>query len=190
MRRAWNAEEIDYLKDHIGFYKMTTIAETMGRSLESIRVKMNRLGLSNTKLQTGLLTIGELAKLLKVDRNTIKWWIQKYDLPYKKKVTRESKSFYLIDSSDFWKWAKLHKNKVQFSNIDSRALLPEPEWVEEERRKDQQVVKKKVYKFWTTKEDQRLLQFRKEGLTYVEIGKRMDRSSISVERRYKRITHS
>ena len=59
-----------------------------------------------------------------------------------------------------------------------------------ERQKDKQIVKKKVYKNWTTKEDQRLLELRKKGLTYAEIGLRMNRSSISVERRYKRITYT
>ena len=190
MRKEWNTEEIEYLQEHIGIHKIPTIAQTIGRSYTSVIVKMKRLGLSNTKLQTGFLTIGELAKVLKVDRNTIRWWIKRHDLPYKKRVTRQSKSFYLIDSSDFWEWAERHKEKVQFSNIDSQVLLPEPEWVDEERRKDKQIVKKKVYKNWTTKEDQRLLELRKKGLTYAEIGLRMNRSSISVERRYKRITYT
>ena len=101
---------------------------------------------------------------------------------------QKSKSFYLIDPSNFWKWAGMHKEKVQFSNIEPQVLLPEPDWVDEERRKDKQIVKKKVYKYWTTKEDQRLLELRKEGLTYAEIGQRMKRSATSVAHRYKRIT--
>lgn len=188
MRQEWNNEEIEYLKEHIGFRKISIIAQNMGRSYESVRIKMNRLGMSNTKSQTGLVTMGELAKLLKVERNTIKGWVERHGLSCMKKITRNSKRFYLIHPSDFWKWAETHKEKVQFSNIDSQVLLPEPEWVDEERRKDRQIVKKKVYKNWTTKEDQRLLELRKKGLTYAEVGLRMNRSSISVERRYKRIT--
>lgn len=188
MGKAWEIEEIDYLQEHIGFHKVPTIAQTIGRSYSSVIIKMKRLGLSNTKIQTGYLTIGELAKALKVDRNTIRWWIKRHGLRYKKRVTRKSKSFYFIDSSDFWDWAETHKDKVQFSNIDSQVLLPEPAWVEEERKKDQQSVKKRSYKCWTTKEDQRLLELRKQGLTYAEIGERMNRSPLSIERRYKRIS--
>ena len=78
----------------------------MDRTYTAVIVKMKRLGLSNTKLQTGFLTIGELAKVLKVDRTTIRWWIKRHGLPYKKRITRKSKSFHLIDSSEFWEWAE------------------------------------------------------------------------------------
>ena len=111
-----------------------------------------------------------------MDRTTIRWWIKRHGLPYKKRITRKSKSFYLIDSSGFWKWAERHKDKVQFSNIDSQVLLPEPDWIEEERLKDQHIVKKRKYQYWTTKEDLRLLELRKKGLTYAGIGERMNRS--------------
>ena len=187
MRKEWNTEEIEYLKEHIGAHKLAIIASNMGRSYESVRIKMNRLGMSNTKSQTGLVTMGELAKLLKVERNTVKGWVERHGLPCMKKVTRNSKRFYFIHPSDFWKWAEIHKEKVQFSNIDSQVLLPEPAWVDMERRKDKQIVKKKGYQYWTMKQDHRLLELRKKGLTYSEIGERMNRSSISIERRYKRI---
>lgn len=187
MRKQWTTEEIDYLKENVGFRKLTIIAKTMDRSDGSIRVKMNRLGISNTKLQLGFLTVGELAKILKVDRNTIKRWIEKYDLPHKKKVTRNIKKFYFINPPDFWLWAEKHKEKIQFSSIESLLLLPEPDWVNDEKRKERQIAKKKNYQYWTTKEDQRLLKLRKEGFTYKEIGERMNRSSISIARRYKRI---
>ncbi|MBS4189964.1 helix-turn-helix domain-containing protein [Bacillus sp. FJAT-49705] len=187
MSKVWNLEEIEYLKEQIGVHKITTIAQTMDRSYHSVIVKMNRLGISNTKLHTGLITIGELAKLVKVDRNTVKWWVEKHGLPCTKKVTRKSKGFYFIDPSDFWKWAEENKDRVQFSNIDSKVLLPEPEWVQEERQKENDVVKKRAYKTWTTKEDQLLLKLRSEGLTFTEIAVKMNRSSISVARRIKRI---
>lgn len=190
MRREWDTEEIGYLKEYLGFHKVTTIAKNLDRTYESVRVKMNRLGLSNTKLQTGLVTIGELSQLLRVERNIIKGWVEKHGLPCIKKVTRKSKSFYFVDPSDFWKWAEIHKEKVQFSNIGFQVLLPEPDWVAEERKREREnhLVKKRVYKYWTTREEQTLLGLRKKGLTYKEIGQRMNRSPSSVARRYKRIT--
>lgn len=187
MRKDWNNDDIDYLKEHIGVHKIPVIARSMERSYESVRVKMTRLGLSKTKSQTGFLTMGELARHLKIERKTVQGWVDRHGLPCMKKVTRKCKRFYLISPSDFWDWANINKEKVQFSDIEPQTLLPEPEWVAEERQKDKEVVKKKPYKYWTTKEDQRLLELRNNGFTYSVIGEKMNRSSISVERRYKRI---
>jgi len=191
VRREWRKDEINYLKECIGFQKITTIAKNLDRSYESVRLKMNRLGISNTKAQTGFVTMGELAKILKIERNTIRGWAKNHGLPCMKRVVRRSKSFYFIDPIDFWNWAEMHKEKIQFSNINSQVLLPEPEWVDHERKKerDNHIIKKKNYKYWTTGEDQRLLELRKNGLTFKEIGVRMNRSSHSVAGRYKRITY-
>ena len=54
---------------------------------------MKRLGLSNTKLQTGFLTIGELAKVLKVDRNTIRWWIKRHVYPIRRELPDSLRAF-------------------------------------------------------------------------------------------------
>lgn len=174
----------------MGLYKLTTIAQNLNRSYESVRVKMTRLYLSNTKVQTGYLTFHELATLLKVDRNTVKGWAENYNLPYIKKATRTSKYFYFVDPADFWEWAELHKDKVRFSDIDPHSILPEPKWVERERRKDAYTTKKRRYQKWTTKEETLLIELRKKGLSYKEIGEQMGRTAISVERRYKRIVVS
>ncbi|WP_100401678.1 helix-turn-helix domain-containing protein [Bacillus sp. FJAT-42315] len=189
MRKEWCTDEIEYLKEYVGFQKISSIAKKLDRSFESVLVKMNRLGLANTKSQTGLVTLGELSKILQVDRNTIKWWMKKHHLPFIQKVTRKSKSFYFIDPCQFWKWAEIHKEKITFSNIPYQALPPEPAWVKEERikEKENQLCKKRTYKCWTTKEDQRLIQLRQEGLTYAEIGRRMNRSVNSIIRRYERV---
>ncbi|WP_203363265.1 helix-turn-helix domain-containing protein [Bacillus sp. REN10] len=190
MRKEWCTDEIEYLKEYAGFQKVSNIAKKLDRSFESVLVKMNRLGLANTKSQTGLVTIGELAKILQVDRNTIKWWMKKHQLPFMQKVTRKSKSFYFVDPYQFWKWAEKNKDKITFSNIPHQALPPEPAWVKEERVKEKEhcLSKKRTYKCWTTKEDQLLIQLRQEGLTYAEIGRRMNRSINSIIRRYERVT--
>jgi len=187
VRRNWTSDEITYLKDNVGLYKLTTIAQNLDRSYESVRVKMTRIYLSNTKSQTGYLTFHELATLLKVDRNTVKGWAENHNLPYFKKATRARKYFYFVDPSDFWEWAEQHKDKVQFSDIDPHSIPPEPEWVENERRKDKCTTKKRRYQKWTTKEETLLIELRKKGLSYKEIGEQMGRTAISVERRYKRI---
>ncbi|WP_100332356.1 Myb-like DNA-binding domain-containing protein [Bacillus xiapuensis] len=189
LRKEWNTEEVEYLKENVGFHNLAKMADKLGRSFESVRIKMHRIGLSNTKSQTGLITAGELAKILQVDRNTVKWWMKKYGLPCKKKVTRKSKQFYFIDPRTFWEWASGHKEKVVFSRIPPHALPPEPDWVTQERRKEtfHQLCKQRPYKPWTTKEDQKLIELRQKGLTYAEIGEQMNRTANSVIRRYSRL---
>ncbi|MFJ7825458.1 helix-turn-helix domain-containing protein [Psychrobacillus sp. NPDC096623] len=190
MRKVWISEEIDYLSENIGLQKVSTIAKNLNRSYDSVKVKMTRLGLSNTKLQLGYFTTGELANLLKVDRSTVRLWMKDHALPYKKRVTRESKSFYFIGPSDFWKWAEQHKDKVQFLAIEEQVLLPEPSWVEKERKKerDHQLIKKRRYRNWTIQEDRKLIALRSESLTFNEIAVKMNRTPTSVRNRYKRIT--
>lgn len=119
----------------------------------------------------------------------IKCWISQYNLPYIKKVTRQSKSFYFIDPLEFWKWSEIHKDKIQFLNIEEQTLLPEPEWVGEERLKERENkhIKKRVYHLWTTKEDKRLLMLRSKGYSHQEISQIMNRSIHSVSIRFKRL---
>ncbi|WP_313803462.1 helix-turn-helix domain-containing protein [Cytobacillus sp.] len=190
MRKVWSDDELLFLEDNIGMYKVSTIAQKLERSYESVRVKMTRLKISNTRQHTGLVTIGELAAILKVDRATVRAWTKKHGLPFSQKITRQSRKFYFIDPSEFWNWAAFHKEKIQFSNIDPQTLLPEPEWVAEERAKDQYITKKKTYQTWTTKEDDKLLALRSQGYKFKEIGMLMNRSAISVERRHKKIIHT
>ncbi|MBD1381386.1 helix-turn-helix domain-containing protein [Metabacillus arenae] len=47
--------------------------------------------------------------------------------------------------------------------------------------------KQRTYKHWSTLEDRELLQLREEGLKYREIAKKLDRSPLSVEKRYRKI---
>lgn len=187
MRKEWTAEEIDFLQDQIGVYKITTIAKKMNRSRNSVIMKINRLGLSNTKKETGLLTIGELARQIKVDRNTVKGWVEKHGLQCTRKIPRDAKRFYFVDPADFWKWAEVHKDKVSFSKIEPYSILPEPSWVENERQKDLEITKKRAYRNWTIEEDKRLLEYKNQGFTYKEIGQIMNRSTHSIEHRFKRM---
>ncbi|RKQ28167.1 helix-turn-helix domain-containing protein [Oceanobacillus halophilus] len=89
MGMIWSNEEIEYLKDDAGFVKMSTIAKNLGRSFDSVQIKMKRLNINHTKSQTGMLTMHELATILGVDRKTVEGWVHRHGLPCKKKVTKE-----------------------------------------------------------------------------------------------------
>ena len=192
MGLLWTYEEIEYLKDNVGKIKLSTIATNLGKTNTAVLLKIKKLNLGNTKENTGLITLNGLANILNVDRATVKGWADRHSLPFKKSITREKRHFHLIHPEEFWNWAYLNKGKVQFMNVERNVLAPEPEWVEEERRKEMQslVKKKRSYQTWTTSADRQLIYYRNKGLTYREIGERLHRTPISVERRYQRIKRS
>jgi hypothetical protein len=133
-----------------------------------------------------MITLGELAGLLGIDRTIVAWWQEKHGLPVKKKITRSKKTFMFVDAEEFWAWAKLYADKIDFSKIERNSILPEPEWVEEKRKKNL-AYKKRNYKSWTTKEDSLLIQMVNTGYPKENIAKTLGRSVISVERRIPRV---
>ncbi|WP_077210836.1 hypothetical protein [Bacillus dakarensis] len=182
-RRNWTIEEIEFLKENLGFMKIPTIANRLNRTESSVLVKMKRLGLSNTKSFTGLLTMNELAKLLKVDSKSVKLWIEHHGLKCSKKVTRSIKAFYFISAEDFWEWAYYNKDRMDFSKIERHTILPEPGWVEQERLYNRNT----NYKTWTVNEVRIMMELVSSGRTLSDVGKKLDRSPLSIKRKYDRI---
>lgn len=46
------------------------------------------------------------------------------------------------------------------------------------------------YRHWSTSEEQRLYELRKQGLKFREIGEKLERTAISVEKRYRKLMNS
>lgn len=186
MTKYWNEEEIRYLKDNIGTLKVTTISINLGRTETAVLIKMKRLGIGNTKEQSGMMTTGELAKILKVDRTTVRGWEQRHGLPIKKKITRSEKMFKFIDNEEFWVWAGKNKDKIKFSNIERNYIPPEPEWVEPLRFKNEEY-QEKTYKQWTTIEQKRLIAMMNQNYSKQRMAKELGRSVISIGNRIKKV---
>jgi len=182
-RRNWTREEEAYLAKYAGMYRIDVIAKNLDRTSISVELKMKRMGLSNTRDQVGLITMGELARLLGVDRNTVKHWADRHKLPYIKRKTKKEKTFYFVDTNRFWDWADNNREKVDFSRIERHAIPPEPKWVEPLRQER----KETRYKPWTIQEEKQLLEQMKHRKPLADIAKSMNRSLTSVERKYYRI---
>lgn len=181
-RRTWTKEEEAYLSKYAGKHRIDVMAQNLNRTPISVELKMKRMGLSNTRDQVGLLTMGELARLLGVDRNIVKHWADRHGLPYQKRKTKREKTFYFVDTDKFWEWADQNRDKVDFSRIERHAIPPEPAWVEPLRQKRRET----RYKPWTIQEERQLLEQMKH-CSLEEIAKKMNRSLTSVERKYYRI---
>ncbi|WP_142383608.1 helix-turn-helix domain-containing protein [Bacillus sp. V5-8f] len=186
MRKNWTEVEIEFLKEQVGIMKLSTIARQLGRTEQALLSKMKRIGISNTKAQTGYLTTYELAKALKVDPATVRGWISRHGLNCTKKITRTTKKFYLIHPEDFWQWAEVNREKLDFSKIEYQSIIPEPCWVAGERKKE----KTANYKAWSIKEEEKLLVLFSEGYSAKEVAGRLNRSIVSVQRKYGRLKDS
>lgn len=183
--KRWTDEEIDYLKENMGYRRIADIASTLNRTETAVMLKFKRLGIGKTRHVSGKVTSGEIASLFSIDRNTVNWWIKHHGLPATRKVTALKKKYMLVSPEDFWDWAYDHRERINFKNLEKNALPPEPEWVEQERSNPSFIQKR--YQNWTTKEDSLLASYIDEGLSYRKIAEKLNRSSYSVERRYHRI---
>ncbi|RFU66822.1 helix-turn-helix domain-containing protein [Bacillus sp. V59.32b] len=187
MRRYWTNEERNYLRENVGQLKISTMADKLGRTEDSVLQMLKKLGLSNTKASTGLLTTYQLSQLLQVDAKTVRHWILNHGLKCTKKTTRNIKKWYLIDPDDFWDWAAENRERITFSKIKYQSIPPEPAWCRTERMKERKNGSKNNYKNWSTLEERLVIQLISSGESYAAVGERLDRSSVSVERKYKRL---
>jgi hypothetical protein len=187
MRRYWTDKEKDYLKENVGQVKIPTIADRLGRTEDSVLQMLKKMGLSNTKASTGLLTTYQLSQLLQIDAKTVRHWIHNHGLKCTKKTTRNVKKWYLIDPDDFWHWAAENKGRITFSKIKYQSIPPEPGWCKTERLKERKNGSKNNYKSWSTSEEYLVKKLISSGETYAAVGKKLNRSSVSIERKYKRL---
>jgi hypothetical protein len=183
MKRNWTIEEVNYLQDSVGHIQVLTIAQNLNRSEQSVQLKMKRLGIANTKAQFGLITVGELSNLLKIERNIVCGWIRNHGLNCVLKTTRSSRKFWFVNPIDFWSWAEQNKHKIDFSKVEPHSIPPEPEWLKVERAKPKE---ESVYKSWTTQEVKDLLHLISLGKSYEDVAKKLSRTTTSVERKYMR----
>ncbi|WP_226037739.1 DNA-binding protein [Aquibacillus saliphilus] len=184
-RKKWAEEEVQYIRENLGLVKISTMANKLERTEMAVVLKLKRLGLANTKSFSGDLTMHQLSNLLQVDAKTVKLWIENHGLPCKRRITRSTRKFYFVSQQQFWVWAFANKDKVDFSKIEQKTIVPEPNWVEKERL----IKKKNNYKSWTTDEVKLMLHLLSTGTNFEYIGKKLERTTTSVRRKYNRIRY-
>lgn len=185
----WDKEEIMILEESAGERTIQSIARKLNRTPQAVRSKLNRLGFTSVRELNGSMSLMQLAKALGVSRSVVVRWINEYGLPATKKnyyFYHGKVRHYTIFPDEFWKWAEGHKEKINFARIDKYALLPEPEWVAHERKKDRKLPKKDK-RHWTKEEDEILLSMYESGATYKEIAETLGRSIRSVPARMSRL---
>lgn len=188
-RREWTKEEEEKLDYFYGRKPIKQIAKMLNRkNIPGIQTKISRMGLSASYRHQGHLTLSEFADLLEVSDFKVRRWIKDKKMPSKEIVTALKKKYTLIEVREFWEWAEVNKEEVNFYRIKPYTLLPEPSWVNEEREKDKREIPLRRNKFFTPEEDQQILHlYFKENLTQKAIATVMNRSRDSIRNRLARL---
>lgn len=181
--KSWTKDEINYLNDKWGSISTNTIAANLDKSITAVKLKAQRIGLGDPRMNFDGITVSQLAKAIGREYNVLKGWIKRYGMPVKKKVFNKAKVL-VISYSDFWKWAEEYKELMNFSKMERNILGPEPEWAKVKRKADQLRSQKTWQSVdWTAAEDQRLVQILKTDITYPELAHLFNRSEASIKRR-------
>jgi len=185
--RRWTEQEDEYLLKYYGSKSLERISRRLQRSIPALESRLSRLGVYGVRAYTGKIMVYELDKCLQVDVHTIYNWIRNNRLPYKMTRAR-TRNFIVIDVLAFWKWAEQNKEFLNFSKIPRHTLIPEPDWVNKQRKYDYYNRPKHENKKWTEEDDARLwYMFYEEGRTQQEIGQLIGRSRYGVQRRLNRL---
>jgi len=184
----WTNQEQEYLETYIGTKSLVSIAKTLKRPYFGVLGKVEKMNIANTKQQTGMLTVNELASALNIDWKVIDRWIKQYGLKAVKKRTRTTARFIFIDISEFWKWLYKHQDLYNSNRMEKNILGEEPEWFIEKRKRDAIEYPVKYQKYWTTKEINLLKTLWNSGKTVREIHEYMQHRSMSgIQRKLSRL---
>ncbi len=185
--RSWTQEEIDFLQDKWGVISIKAIAKNLDRSINAVKLKAQRTGLSDARFAFDGITVSQLAEALGISYSILKNWIKLYDFPAKKRIFAAENRVLVVTYDDFWEWAEQNKQMLDFTRLEPLLLGPEPDWVKEKRTTDTRngwIIKKSHNNAWSKQEDTLLKSMLKAyKYTYPEISKKLNRSEGAVKRR-------
>lgn len=184
--RKWTQEELNYLEDNWGIKSITHMANTLNRTVGSIRIKAIRLGLGGYLEAREEITFLTLIETIYGHRS-YSWFLkrfQKLGLKVSKRRVLNGR-FHVINIKDFWKWAESHKHELNFAKFEKNSLGKEPSWVDEKRKADQNSPAKIKHRTqWSSAEINKLIfMVNAQKYTYSDISKEINRSQAAIKRK-------
>ena len=187
--KNWTPEEEAYLQDKWGTLSVSTIAKSLGRSIDAVVVRSQRLGLGSHLASDVRISVNQLMlALYQADTGSTGYTMHKLireGLPVKTQKVK-TKSFRVIDIDEFWKWAEDHKEFLDFSKFEEYSLGKEPDWAKVKRKADFQKLQQQGEhnEVWTTTIDQKLKRMLSQHkYTYRDLSKELNRSEGAIKRR-------
>lgn len=185
--RNWTVAEKELLCELYGKYSIPTIAKRLGRSVNSILVMRERLGLGGVLENSEYVTLNRLMKefgYIQCD-GYFKGQLERAGFPFKKQRVNKNR-FDIVDIDEFWIWAENCGNLFDFSRLPKNALGAEPDWVDKRRVYDGERRRniKPHNLAWSPAEDDYLKTLLKQHrYTYLELKKLLRRSEGAIQRR-------
>lgn len=169
--RRWTNEELQTLEEMIGTYTVASIARKLGRSFDSVNIKLNRMGLVGFEKSTDLLTLNQVHQMLGVESRTLKGkWTRKG-----LRILHKG-NYLVVKQPELIKYLKNHPEDWNAANIPDDSLIMGYSWYKEKRQTD-----KKTRYYWTPEEESKLKFLRYQGYSIREIAEQMGRSESSIK---------
>lgn len=83
-KRIWTDRQNSYVENNYGIESISTIAKKIGKTEKQVISKAGALGLGYFREQTENLTLAEMSRLLGRHKNTVKYWVDKHNIPSSK----------------------------------------------------------------------------------------------------------
>lgn len=185
MSKRWTEDEINFLEEKWGVLSIKAIANNLGRTIDAVKTKTQKLGYVDAKLSLDGITICKLAQALNISYAIIsKHWIPEHAFPAKTKVFAISNKVKYVTYSDFWKWAEKNKSHINFARVEEGILGEEPAWVKEKRKADTLNIERRLKLPWSQEETRKLINLvRLQKYTYPEMEKILLRSEAAIKRK-------
>ncbi|MBU5487003.1 hypothetical protein KQI77_02340 [Clostridium sp. MSJ-8] len=184
--RHWTKEETEYLENNWGVISIPGIAKKLNRTINSIRLKANKMGLGNFVNQGDYVTFNQLISVIgyKGAYSYLEKRLRKLHFPIKtKKVVNQRIKIVYLD--EFWEWSEKNKQSINFANFEKNSLGLEPAWVNEKREIDRKNSSKLNHnRKWTKADDNLLITLTKSyKYTYEDLKNRLNRTENAIKRR-------
>lgn len=185
--KNWTPEEESYLQEKWGTVSIPAIAKHLGRSVNAIKVRAQRLCLGPVLMGGEYITLNQMLFAVKGTNAggnyTMKSWVKNRGLPvHTKKVVNNR--FRVVYLDEFWEWAEKNRSFIDFSKMEPLALGEEPAWVAEQRKNDFRSFAIQRKDPWTSADDSRLKMLLKQNkYGYAELSEMLHRSAGAIQRR-------
>lgn len=189
MKKKLTTDKLELIEKYSASYSIDQLAKRFDVHPSYLKQVMIREGIYNIQEFHGFYTASSLGRAAGVSSETVRRWVHKYGLPYKRiaryQDTDPMRIYITIE--DFWKWAESNQSLLSFRKANFDELAPVPRWAEKKKKQDLSCPPKQ--KIWTKAEENRLLfLYYQEGKTQKEIALQLGRSLSSVEKKIKRIS--
>lgn len=152
LRTEWTVEEEIELEELIHKYPVSYLAKRLKRSANNIYIQLKALNINLTDLDDKVI-LSQFCEVTHFKKNTLYYYEKRYGFPIirnyyeepakrnrSKKPRKESKPTVYrskhnkVCPQQFWKWAKAHKNLIDWKAFPKYALGYEPDWVNDLRK--------------------------------------------------------